>query len=202
MNFNSTTIPPLLGPELWQFRQWSLCEELLISSQFPFERGRPFSQIKILGSNGPLRFSIPVKKHPSGSPLSDILMDHTQKWQNQIWRSLVTCYKKSPYFDFYQKELETLFYRRPEFLVDFTQPVFIWLLKQYFPKKSVSVILAPEFQSGRIEKPYDFSPEMDEKAENNLWKYARVFGQEFESRVSVWDALFCMGPNFGINKTE
>jgi hypothetical protein len=199
MQVNSEfTLPPLLGPSLWQFRAWAGSEQIRLSGAFIFERGRPFSQIKILGSNGPLRFSIPVKKHPPGASLADIRIDHIQKWQNQIWRSLVSCYKKSPYFDFYEKELEILFYQKPDLLTEFTMPLFQWLLNQYFPTKPVSAILAPESFGASAGKPSHFFFEKPESSENQDWPYTQVFGQVFEGNLSMWDALFCMGPKFGI----
>jgi hypothetical protein len=192
---------PQLGPELASFQNLGSFSEIGFYTQLPFERGNSLNRIKILGSNAVLSFGIPLKKYGAKSMLGEIQIDYIQKWQNQIWRSLVSCYRKSPYFGFYERELEQLFYQSPDLLVDFTIPIHTWLLNQYFPKKKISVILAPEETEIHDFELLPLRPNGDEGMDFNTPAYPQVFGQKFVGGLSVWDSLFCMGPNFGINKT-
>ena len=52
--------------------------------------------------------------------MSQVQIDNKTKWQVQHWRTLESVYNRSPYFEFYAQELQTL-YREPfESLVDFS----------------------------------------------------------------------------------
>lgn len=195
-------IPPLYGPTLefvWSLRN---AHTFWIDGEQPFQRATLCSRMHILGSNSVISLSIPVLKHPKGAPLREICIDYHQKWQDQHWRSLVSCYNRSPYFEYFRSDLEALFYARTENLLAFLRPITQWLLSQYFPKKTISDNLA-EIQ-GQIQplnpvlvsQPQKFSSELP------MVTYTQVFGQNFVKNLSIWDALFCIGPNFGNTKTE
>ena len=194
-------IPPIYAPDLEDLNELNFQTEIQINCNYPFERAGKLTQMKILGPNGIFHLSIPVKKHPKGSPVSEIKIDYMQKWQHQHWRSLQSCYGRSPYFEYFQEEIKNLFYSSPQYLTDFSVPVLGWICKQYFPIKKISVILAQnlvDFQPGEV---LPVSDKQDISGQPEPQRYTQVFGQEFVSGLSVWDALFCAGPNFGIRKT-
>ena len=189
-------VPPWYGPTLEDIFNLRLNDEISVNLNTRFHRADKFSQMKILGPNGPLSLSIPVKKHISQSPISEIKIDYIQKWQNQHWRSIQSGYGRSPFFEYYEKELKELFYQSPQFLTDFTVPIFRWVCKQYFPIKYFSVILAENMVGFQPKGQLHLSDNKGKELKNGIANYSQVFGQEFVSGLSVWDALFCKGPNF------
>jgi hypothetical protein len=191
----------LYGPGLFDIVKVEETENFILSDQFLFERAKPFTTIKILGPNRVIQLSIPVKKYEKGCLLSDIKIDYLQKWQNQHWRSLQSCYGRSPFFEYFKNDLEDLFYRNPEFLIEFTVPLFIWVLKQYLPKKDISVNLAQKTDVLQPINGLPLSYSWNKTDEKDSLQYTQVFGKEFVPNLSVWDSLFCAGPNFGICKT-
>jgi len=194
-------IPLWYGPSLEDICKLEFDNEIEVDVSMPFERSSKCTQLKILGPNGQIQLGIPIKKHPKGSPISTIKIDYIQKWQNQHWRSLQTCYGRSPFFEYYRDELFPLFYASPEYLMDFSVPIFEWVCKQYFPVKKISVILAQIPGTLQAMDLLPMSYEQDKRSIESPETYTQVFGQEFVSGLSVWDALFCAGPNFRFRKT-
>ena len=153
------------------------------------------NRIRILATSGPLLLSIPVKKSPANTPISQIQIDHEQKWQNQHWRSITSAYGKAPFFVYFKDELEHLFARKTEGLAEFTFGIMEWTLKQYFPKDRLSVNLAGEFlEPGQNNEDLKWIEKSSFEAGNQL-EYRQVFGSEFVPNLSVIDHLFCSGPN-------
>lgn len=74
----------------------------------------------IYGTNGPLTLVIPVKKkHGIKNIITDIRIDYDNDWQNIHWKSLVSAYQNSPFFEFYKDELCELIFSKDEYLVGF-----------------------------------------------------------------------------------
>jgi hypothetical protein len=166
-----------------------------INFAFPFNKGNAMNRIRILAASGPLLLSIPVKKTPANTPVSQIQIDHEQKWQNQHWRSITSAYGKAPFFVYFKDELEHLFGRKTEGLAEFTSGIMEWTLKQYFPKDRLSVNLSGEFlEPGRNNEDLKWIEKSSFDAGSRL-QYRQVFGSEFVPDLSVIDHLFCSGPN-------
>lgn len=74
----------------------------------------------ILSANGPLALSVQLRRanHPC-TPVRDVRIDYSKRWQHQHWIALVSAYRASPYFDHYAGVLEPFYRRRFGFLADY-----------------------------------------------------------------------------------
>ena len=190
------TLPSLYGFPAHAIPSLSQTQELQIRTDFVFEKSTGMNRMKILGANGPILLSIPVKKHTKGTPASEIRIDYIQKWQNQHWRSIQSAYGKSPYFEYYKAELEGMYTLTPEKLVDFTSALMKWILSQYHPKIQISVILAQNPETIEPLEPLLFSWKEDIPASGTVFSYHQVFGEEFVPGLGALDHLFCEGTKF------
>jgi hypothetical protein len=183
-------IPSQYGPGLEWLAELRKSSNLIITASGKFGKATSANRMRILGANGPLLLSIPVKKYLKDCPVSEIRIDHLQKWQRQHWRSLFSAYGKSPFFDYFRDELEDLFHRETDLLVEFTIPIQAWILKQYFPKAGVQVNLSACIKVERA------IPEAELPFSESIinFKYRQVFGSEFVPGLCVLDHLFCAGP--------
>jgi hypothetical protein len=189
-----TIIPASYGPGLELIRFLKGKEEICIGAGMPYQKGTNLSRMRILSASGPLLLSIPVRKFAKNSPLSDIRIDYLQKWQNQHWRSLFSAYGKSPYFDYFKEELETLYAQRCEHLAVFNSEILSWTLKQYFPKMKIQVNLSAGQESLLAEAATSLPPESENGVLKPDFRYRQVFGSEFVTGLSALDHLFCAGP--------
>ncbi|HRH33981.1 MAG TPA: WbqC family protein [Catalimonadaceae bacterium] len=154
------------------------------------------NRMSVLGANGIINLTIPVKKHPSGMPFFEIQIDHMQKWQNQHWRTLLSAYGKSPFFHYYKEEFEEIINNKPLLLIDFTIPIMKWVHKQLFRTGEFSVNMSPW---GKEILENSIYPTLA-NPENGLLEpepiYCQVFGDKFVRGLSILDALFCEGPGY------
>src|SRR6266851_5872781 len=92
----------------------------IIFEQYEFYQKMSFrNRCQIAGSQGPVNLSIPLAQGRDQKTLmKDVKIAAAYRWQDQHWKSILACYSRSPWFDFYRDELGGL-YRKPfVFLLD------------------------------------------------------------------------------------
>ncbi len=66
------------------------------------------SRTCIYGANGRLSLFIPIR-HNGERALKDIEVSDRENWRKLHWKSIKTAYQSSPYFEFYEDQLESIF---------------------------------------------------------------------------------------------
>lgn len=72
----------------------------------------------IMTPDGPLTLSIPVKKVGSKQYTRDVEISYQQKWQHQHWMAIMSAYKHTPYFDYYQEFIRPFYERETRLLTE------------------------------------------------------------------------------------
>jgi len=74
----------------------------------------------ITGSSGPISLSVPVKNGRNQKALfRDVEISYFEDWQTRHWRSILACYSRSPFFEYYQLSLYALFCLKEKYLFDY-----------------------------------------------------------------------------------
>jgi hypothetical protein len=153
----------------------------------------------LVGSNGTITLSVPIEQgRNQKKPMRDIRISNRDKWQMQHWKSMVSGYNRSPWFDFYSDELARLYERPFTFLLDWNLACFGWSIqklelglesslsngyhKNYPPEEYI------DWRGKVLPKNYqDFRP----------IRYRQVFEERtgFLPNLSILDLLFCEGKN-------
>lgn len=163
------------------------------------------NRCKILGPNGVLSLSIPVKKkHGSKCLVRDIRIDYDMAWNRSHWRSLLASYASSPFFEYMSDELFPLYEKKFEFLLDLNlQLLYCTLgLMGLHPEISCST----SFKEIKDESdPRQFiHPKKNETVADPDFiqvEYHQVFSDRFgfQANLSILDLLFNEGPGaYGI----
>ena len=76
------------------------------SENFPKQTYR--NRANIYGANGKLSLIIPMQ-HSGSKDMKSIQVSDQENWRGQHWKSIVSAYKGSPYFDFYEDRLKAIF---------------------------------------------------------------------------------------------
>ncbi len=152
----------------------------------------------IAGSNGVIQLSVPLEKG-RGQKLfmKDVKISYSENWQEQHWRSILSCYGNSPFFEFYQESLRPIFSSNHKYLIDLNCQTFDWVKKRLKHNGQISKTdeychePAPSIKDIRnLMKPKDYDQS------DNMVQYLQVFEDRigFKPNLCILDLLFCNGP--------
>ncbi len=150
----------------------------------------------IAAAKGRMTLSVPVKK-PQGnkSITKEILIDYSENWRQIHWRSIKSAYQSSPFFLYYQDEVEALFQNKYTSLAEMNEKIITVLaeLLGFTVKMNHTLnFIVPKTQTE------DFRFSIHPKKENLSTKkeYIQVFQEKngFLEDLSVLDLLFNLGP--------
>jgi hypothetical protein len=152
----------------------------------------------ICGSNGLINLSVPIEKGRNQKvPFKEVKISYIENWQLNHWRSIVSCYGKSPFFYYYQHELQKLFSKKHSFLFDLNLSILDWL--KVVVKLPPHIIIAEENPviSNEIEIANLTNKWLPKNFQSDLpvIKYSQVFEDKigFQLNVSILDMLFNTG---------
>jgi hypothetical protein len=108
-----------LGPVSY-FSVLAQSTHVLIEQYDSYHKQTYRNRCRILAANGPLDLVIPVVKNSGNKTLvKDVQIDYSTHWQSNHWRSLISAYNSSPFFEYYAHLLEPFYNRKWKFLIDF-----------------------------------------------------------------------------------
>jgi hypothetical protein len=156
------------------------------------------NRCRILGGNGPITLSVPLKKgRNQKAAYREVKISNAEKWQLRHWRSLVSSYNGSPWFHHYKDELAGLYSERFESLIDWDLASLRWIVEKLKLPVAISVIdEMPAISQGNI-RDLRKRTNVDEGAGScNAVSYNQVFMEKtgFIPNLSILDLLFCEGP--------
>jgi WbqC-like protein family len=195
--------------EYQYFPPHTFFKNLYPSTHLQFEQYENFQKrgfrhrCMIAGADGPVLLSIPLRGGRNQKNLiKDVRVDNRASWQASHWKTIVSCYNRSPWFEYYRDDLSELYKSPFEFLTDWDIACFHWIISKL--EINLSVSLTEEWK-----EKYD--PEVWDDWRNRLTpnsipsefleapRYKQVFEDRtgFIPHLSVLDLLFCEGKNAG-----
>ena len=156
------------------------------------------NRMVVAGSNGLVHLSVPLEKGRDQKQLiKDIRISYSLPWQQQHWRTIESCYNRSPFYEYYRDWLETFFTRKPVFLLDLNREILEWLVKVLKPSGRVSETqdFILEYPAGVTDLRSRWLPK-NFQDEGSAIRYLQVFEDRigFQPNLSILDLLFCTGP--------
>lgn len=149
----------------------------------------------IIASCGVLTLSVNVCGRGARMFTRDVRIDYSKRWQHQHWISIVSAYRNSPYFDFYEELFAPFYSRRFDFLLDFDlqymQTILNILGGGTLPRLSESYISASDTITDLRGKHAETMPRAA------FEPYTQVFSDRmpFAPNLSVLDLIFSEGPD-------
>ena len=151
----------------------------------------------IYGANGKLGLNIPViHSQKNRQKYRDVKIFNDDNWQSLHWKSLLSAYRTSPFFEYYEDELQHLFTKKTDFLLDFNMHCFDVICECLQLDLNTS---KTETYQKTFDDKIDFRHLVYAKKEPlyNFKNYIQVFNNKhgFIENLSILDLLFNEGPN-------
>ena len=165
-----------------------------IQTQAFYQKQTYRNRTQIAGANGVLNLSIPIEKGVKGTRLvdQDVMISYDEMWQNNHWKSFVSAYQSSPFFEFYQDELEAVFFKKQKKLLDFNMDI-LQLIMDWLELDTQIKISTEQ----PLYNPTGEALISAKKATSlHLPKYIQVFESKlgFKSNLNALDLICCLGP--------
>ena len=183
-------------PPAEYFKLISQAEETIIEREENYLKQSYRNRCYILSSHGPQPLTLPVY---TGSvhktPVKDIRIDYTKRWQHVHLGAITAAYGSSPYFLYYFENIEKIISKKIDFLIDLNMELSEALLKMI--KLDTKLIYTTDFVPA-AQSENDFRYKITPKKESNYSakEYIHVFdySKNFRQKLSIIDLIFNTGP--------
>jgi len=168
-------------------------DSIVIEKHENFVKQTYRNRCDIVTANGKLSLSIPLIKQADKELISDKKISYAEDWQKQHWRTIVSAYKNSPYFEFFEDEFKPFYENQFEFLLDYNTQLLQTILHILRIKKQIEFTTQFELHPVGI---VDLRSLSDVHTTSPIIKsYYQVFADKlgFTPNVSCLDVLFNIG---------
>ncbi len=170
--------------------------ELKLDNAEHFEKMSYRNKYYLAAANGLLTLSIPLQHgREQRTAMKEVHIDNKARWQTQHWRSIVSAYRRTPYFEYYEPSLQPLFTQPYDLLADFNMASMLWLKDQLALNFTIHTVdeYSPEYPGAL----YDLRKGLKRKPAPGFPEYYQPFRDRigFLPDLSILDLLFAEGPN-------
>ena len=194
---NSILIHPTYFPSIEQMAAVAQSEKVIFEIEDHYQKQTYRNRTFIAHSNGKLLLNIPIKHNKTGKrqKTKDVTVENDFPWQEHHWRSLQSAYRSSPFFEYYEDDLEQLFTETVGNLMEHNLKIFDLLCEllgiEVEVSKTTSFEKNPETTDLRIlvdaKRKSTFQPE--------TYTQVHEINHPFLPNLSVLDLLFNEGPS-------
>lgn len=194
---NSILLHPAYFPSIVQMVAVAKSEQIVLEVCDNYQKQTYRNRMYIAHNNGALLLNIPIKHSKGGSrqKTAQVFIENDFPWQAHHWKSIQTAYRTSPFFEYYEDDLEPLFKNPVDLLMDFNLQIFDLLAELI--GFSIEIIKTEEYKPKPEIKDLRSLVEVKKEKEFEITPYIQVLQEHhgFLPNLSVLDLLFNEGPN-------
>lgn len=195
MSPDSSHIFPLLYAGPISYYSYWVKSTHYIDTHENFQKQTFRNRARIYGANGAIVLSVPVKSGSQKIKITDVEISNIEPWQRDHWKTLVSAYQASPFFEYYSFLLEPIFQKKYDSLWEFNLDIHHIVLQclQLPIQKQFTESFVP---IKRNDLRTIYTSKKPHPKSNTFPQYQQVFSYDkpFISDLSILDALFNLGP--------
>lgn len=193
---NTIILHPTYFPSISHYVAMAQAEELVFEVEDNFQKQTNRNRMYIHSANGIQMLNIPIKHNKEGlhQKFKEVEIEYAFGWQKQHFKSLEAAYRTSPYFEYFEDDIRSLFEKQHKYMLDLNLEIHEviteclgvdWKYRkteEYLKEVSVDVIDFRTLANGK-------------KDENQFEPYIQVFDDKngFLNNLSILDLLFNEG---------
>jgi hypothetical protein len=184
-------------PNITYFSSLLKYGEIWIEAHEYYQKQSYRNRCQILTSNGKIDLTVPIVHTGNKVLIRDVQIDYSQNWTEKHWRTFVTAYSKSPFFEYFAPYFESIYKKKSIFLFDLNLEILTVCLKLL--RISPTIHLTESYDIVVPDRHIDIRNEIHPKKQPDLGyfyrpvAYRQNFGNEFVANLSVIDLLMCKG---------
>ncbi|GGZ78537.1 WbqC family protein [Algibacter mikhailovii] len=193
----SIIVHPTYFPSIAHYVAMANTDEVCFETDDNFLKQTYRNRCYIYGANGKMGLNIPViHSQKNRQKYKDVKIFNDDNWQSNHWKSLLSAYRTSPFFEYYEDDLKPLFHEKADYILDFNFKC-LEVINACL-QLEVKASKTRQYNKDIVDKT-DFRFLVHAKKEVNqaFEKYTQVFSNKhgYISNLSILDLLFNEGPN-------
>ncbi|TXE09922.1 WbqC family protein [Seonamhaeicola algicola] len=194
---NNILIHPTYFPNVAHFSAIVKADNVYFEVTDNFVKQTYRNRTYIYGANGKQTLNIPVVYSQKNRQLySEVQIFNDENWQANHWKSLLSAYRTSPFFEYYEDELQPLFEEKEDNILNFNLKCINVICDCL--QLDITPLQTTVFEKTPTNKT-DLRYLVNAKKEPlyNFESYTQVFSTKhgFIENLSILDVLFNEGPN-------
>ncbi len=169
-------------------------DKIIIESQENYQKKSYRSRCYIAGPFGKQMLNIPINRpNANQTKIQEAVLATDQNWKKQHWNSITTAYNSSPFFLYYQDEIEAVIFGKQTTLWELNNDILKLTLEILQLKTTIEYNSEYQRSTENIE---DYRSSINSKNTVNNSEYIQVFGDKngFINDLSILDLIFNLGP--------
>src|SRR5574344_1818780 len=154
----------------------------------------------ILSANGIESISVPlVREKGIRETTKEIKICHKDHWAKKAWRSITSAYGKSPYFEYFQEDIQGFFSEDYTYLFELNNAILSYFSKRFAINSKVlytEEFVKPQNQINDFRSVFNSQKEMNEQFSDSYFiPYTQCFCNKFpfQRNLSCLDLLLMEG---------
>ena len=173
-------------------------ENVIIQTGAQYQKQTFRNRTIIAGANGVLNLSIPIEHGSKDKKMIDkeVKIAYDENWQQNHWKSFVSAYNSSPFFEFYLDDFKSIFFKKHEKLVDYNMSL-LTLILEWLEIETRITIRSKQDAYNQFSNALVSSKA---KLPLNFPKYTQVFESKlgFNPNLNALDLLSNLGPESSV----